>query len=134
MGVGKAIAGHSWQGLGSAPTTPPSPPPPPALGLCRSGASSHLAGSPTGITWQDVESLLGQPRVVKELQQHPRPAKGWPWVLRGMAGQGRVVRMGGVAKWPPLLAARPPQLRAAVLAQLPRRAPLSPPAGPTLAG
>ena len=105
-----------------------------------SSTSGHSAGSPTSIAQQGIGWLLVQPWAAK-LQQRPRPAKGWPWASKGKAGQGQVVRIGEVAKLPPQpvakqlppLTARLLQLRAAGLAQPPRRAPPSPPAGPALA-
>ena len=108
-------------------------PPPPALGHHSSGASSLSAGSPASIAQQDIGWLLGQPWVAKP-QQRPCPAKGWPWLSKGTEGQGQVVRVGGVAKSPLLLAAGLPQPWATGSAQPPRRACSSPLLGPTLAG
>ena len=133
MGAGKATAGLGQQGLGGESATPPLPRPPPAAGHHSLGASSCLAGSPVGIAQQDFGRLLGQPQTAKPLQC-PRPVKGRPRASKGMGGQGRLVRVGGVTKLPLLLVARPLHPRAAGLAQLPRRALLSPPPGPTLAG
>ena len=107
MGEGKATAGLGCQGLSGEPNTPPLPPPPLAPGHCGSGASGCLAGSPSGITQQGAGWLLGQPWVAKP-QQCPRPAKGQPQALREKAGQGQVMRVGGVAKMPPPLVAKLP--------------------------
>ena len=109
MGEGKATAGLSHQGLGGEPATPPLPPPPPAPGHHSLDTSGRLAGSPASITQQDIGWLLGQPRVTKP-QQHSWLAKGRSWAVKGKAGQGWVVREVGVAKLPPPLVARPPQL------------------------
>ena len=82
---------------------------------------------------QDAAQLQGQPWAAN-LPQRPRPPKGQPRASKGMGGQGWVVRMVVAAKLLPLPASRLPQLRAAGLAQPPRRAPLSPPPGPTSLG
>ena len=101
MGGGKAIAGLGLQGLVQCTPPPVFTTPPSSSGLPQLGCLwHHSAGSPTSIAQQGIGWLLGQPWAAKEPQQHPRPARDRPWALKGMAGQGRVVRMGGVAKWP----------------------------------
>ena len=109
MGAGRASAGPGLWQLSGVSATPPSPRPPPALGHCNSGASSRLASSPAGssagIAQQNAGWLLGQPQVAKS-PQHPCLVKGQPRASKGMGGQGRMVRVGGVANLPPLPAAR----------------------------
>ena len=107
MGVGTVISGPVQWHLGGESASPCSPRPPPALGQHSSGTSGSLAGSPVGIGRHNNGRLLGQPLAAK-LPQHPCPVKGQPWASKGMTGQGQVVRLGGVANLPPLLAARPP--------------------------
>ena len=134
MGAGRAIASPYQRGFGGEPATPPSPCPPPAPAHHGLGASGCSPGPPTGAPRQDAEWLQGQPWAAK-LLQHPCPPKGQPQALKGMGGQGRVVRMVVAANLLlPLPAARPPQPRVAGSAQPPRRAPTKPSTWPHVIG